>query len=146
MLNDCTPIEIGISIRYFGGDANDFRREIFQVSNTIFLYDLTPIPAVYCYLVSCAGKRGTCWPAMRTIAACCGCSKNAARDAIAALHRRGFIRKVETYRDERTNRSRQTNNTYHILDLPAYHSPPLQAMYREAPSYGGEIDKEYENK
>lgn len=122
-----------------------FGGRFFQVSNTIFLYGLTPIQlTAYCCLVSCAGQRGTCWPAMKTIAACCGCSKNAARDAIAVLHRRGFIRKVETYRDERSNRSRQANNTYHILDLPAYRSPPPQVTYREAPPYGGEIDKEYE--
>lgn len=81
----------------------------FKLSNAVFCYGLKPIKlAVYSYLVSCAGQREKCWPAMKTIAACCGCSKNAARDAVTELVKRGFIRKVETFKDESNGKTRQT--------------------------------------
>ena len=58
----------------------------YQMSNTIFCYDLKPIPlAVYSYLVCCAGQKDVCWPSMKTIALHCGCSENAARDAANLL-------------------------------------------------------------
>lgn len=48
----------------------------YQMSNTIFCYDLKPIPlAVYSYLVCCAGQKDVCWPSMKTIALHCGCSE-----------------------------------------------------------------------
>lgn len=79
----------------------------FQVSNMIFHYRLTPIQlAVYGYLVSCAGQKGKCWPAMKTIAACCGCSKDAARMAVDVLAKRGFIRKIPTYAEDTVGRTR----------------------------------------
>ena len=63
----------------------------YQMSNTIFCYDLKPIPlAVYSYLVCCAGQKDVCWPSMKTIALHCGCSENAARDAVSLLVERGF--------------------------------------------------------
>lgn len=112
----------------------------FQLSNTIFCYGLTPIQlAVYSYLTSCAGQKEKCWPAMKTIAACCGCSKNAARDAVSELDRRGFIRKAATYKDEQNGKARQTNNTYYILELPDLHPSRPQEVYREAPPDGGEM-------
>lgn len=115
----------------------------FQLSNTVFCYGLSPIQlAVYSYLVSCAGQKEKCWPAMKTIAASCSCSKNAARDAVAELDRRGFIRRVETYRDEPNGKTRQTNNTYYILELPDLKPAQPQAVYREGPSDGVEINKQ----
>ena len=67
----------------------------YQMSNTIFCYDLKPIPlAVYSYLVCCAGQKDVCWPSMKTIALHCGCSENAARDAVSLwqwLQRRGRL-------------------------------------------------------
>ena len=60
----------------------------YQMSNTIFCYDLKPIPlAVYSYLVCCAGQKDVCWPSMKTIALHCGCSENAARDAVSLYPR-----------------------------------------------------------
>ncbi len=110
----------------------------FKLSNAVFCYGLTPIQlAVYSYLVSCAGQKEKCWPAMKTIAACCSCSKNAARDGAAELAKRGFIRKVETYRDDPNCKTRQTNNTYYILELPEINQTKPQAVYRESPSGGG---------
>lgn len=104
----------------------------FQLSNTVFFYKLTPIQlTVYSYLVSCAGQSGKCWPSVKTIAACCNCSKNAARDAVNKLERRGFIRRVPTYVDDTLGRTRQTNNTYYILELPDFYQPRTQTVYRE---------------
>ena len=110
----------------------------YQIGNTVFCYGLTPIQiAVYSYLLSCAGQKGKCWPAMKTIAACCGCSKNAARDAVNELERRKFIRKTETFRDETNGKKRQVNNTYYILELPDNIRPPKkEPVYRETPVSG----------
>ena len=91
----------------------------FQMSNAIFCYDLTPIQlAVYSYLKCCAGQKEKCWPSMKRIAACCGCSENAAREAVKVLHERRFIKKVITYRESRNGKRHQANNTYYILELP----------------------------
>jgi len=91
----------------------------FQMSNAIFCYDLTPIQlAVYSYLKCCAGQKEKCWPGMKTIALYCGCSENAAREAIKVLHERRFIKKVTTYRESRNGKRHQANNTYFILELP----------------------------
>lgn len=116
----------------------------FQLSNAVFCYGLTPIQlTVYSYLLSCAGQKDKCWPAMKTIAACCGCSKNAARDAVAELDRRGFIRKIATYKNELNGKVRQTNNTYYILELPNLQPRP-QTEFREGPQGVGEMDKQDE--
>ena len=91
----------------------------FQMSNTIFCYDLTPIQfAVYSYLKCCAGQKEKCWPSMKTIAVCCGCSENAARDAVRVLHERRFIKKTVSFRESRNVKRHQSNNTYFILELP----------------------------
>ena len=123
---------------------NILNASYFKLSNTIFCYSLTPIQlSVYGYLVSCAGQKGKCWPSMRTIAAACGCSKNAARAAADELGRRGFLRKTATYREERDGRNRQTNNTYYILDLP--NLPPKPGpVYREGTLTGGEMNEQNE--
>ena len=96
----------------------------FQMSNAIFCYDLTPIQfAVYSYLKCCTGQKEKCWPSMKTIALCCGCSENAARNALKVLHERRFIRKATTFRESRNGKLHQANNTYYILELP-----PLKAV------------------
>ncbi|MBD5083845.1 MAG: helix-turn-helix domain-containing protein [Clostridiales bacterium] len=70
----------------------------FKLSNALFCYHLTPIQfTVYSFLVSSAGRKEKCWPSMKTIAASCGCSQNAAREAIGVLEQRGFIRRVKRY-------------------------------------------------
>ena len=100
----------------------------FQMPNNIFSYHLTPIQfAVYSYLVSCAGAKEMCWPSMQTIAANCNCSKNAARDAIRELERRGFVRRIASYQTRNNGQSRQTSNRYVILPLP---SPRRMAALR----------------
>ena len=102
----------------------------YQMSNAIFHYDLTPTEfMVYSYLVSCAGQKGVCWPSVHRIAVNCNCSENTIRKAIDALVKKRFIRRVATYEDWIGGHSRQTNNTYYILDLP-----PVKSSAATAPA------------
>ena len=102
----------------------------YQMSNAIFRYDLTPTEfMVYSYLISCAGQKGVCWPSIGKIAVNCNCSENTARKAIASLVKKRFIRRVATYVDWIDGHSRQTNNTYYILNLP-----PVQSATATAPA------------
>lgn len=106
----------------------------YQMSNVIFCYELNPVQlAVYSYLVCCAGNREKCYPSMKTIAACCGCSINTARKAVDVLDKQKFIRKVECYRTDNKGRNRQANNVYFILDLPQLpiRNTTSQAKYHE---------------
>ena len=76
----------------------------------------------YVYLVCCAGQKDVCWPSMKTIALHCGCSENAARDAVKLLTDREFIRKGKTSKSAKSGKWLQGNNHYYILpllDLPA---------------------------
>ena len=113
----------------------------FKLSNALFCYHLTPIQfTVYSFLVSSAGQKKVCWPSMKTIAANCGCSINAARDAIRVLEQMGFIRCVKRYRDLPNGSIRQTSNSYFILD-----PPPLSASRgRVTPEDGGEVHEQDE--
>ena len=107
----------------------------FRLSNALFCYQLTPIQfTVYSFLVSSAGQKKVCWPSMKTIAANCGCSVNAAREAIRVLEELGFIRCVKRYRDFPNGSVRQTSNSYFILD-----PPPSVARGRVTPGGGGEV-------
>ena len=91
----------------------------FKLSNAFFSYHLTPIQfTVYSFLVSSAGQKKVCWPSMKTIAINCGCSVNAAREAVRVLEQLGFIRCVKRYRDLPNGSVRQTSNSYFILDPP----------------------------
>ena len=104
--------------------------QFYQMSNAIFHYDLTPTEfMVYSYLVSCAGQKGVCWPSVHRIAVSCNCSENTVRNAIDALVKKRFIRRVSTYEDWPDGHSRQTNNTYYILNLP-----PVQSATATAPA------------
>ena len=99
----------------------------FKTSNNIFSYGLKPVQlAVYCYLLCRAGQRGHCWPSMKNIAQSVGCSVNTARNAIDALCRLEFIRKVDTFQTP------QQTIQQHIL-----HSRPPAA------TRGRERDRQY---
>ena len=115
--------------------------QFFKLSNALFCYHLTPIQfTVYSFLVSSAGQKGNCWPSMKTIAASCGCSVNAAREAIGVLEQRGFIRRVKRYQDRPNGSVRQTSNTYFILD-----APPLPISWgHPTPGDGGEVHEQDE--
>ncbi len=107
----------------------------FKLSNALFCYHLTPIQfTVYSFLVSSAGQKGKCWPSMRTIAASCRCSETAAREAIAALEQKGFIRRVKRYQDRPNGSVRQTSNAYYIQE-----QPPLPASWGRTPAGGGGV-------
>ena len=107
----------------------------FKLSNALFCYHLTPIQfVVYSFLVSSAGQKGKCWPSMKTIAASCGCSQNAAREAIAVLEQHEFIRRVERYQDRPNGSVRQTSNAYFILE------PPPLPISRGRPTSGDGAD------
>ncbi len=100
----------------------------YQMSNAIFYYDLTPVEfMVYNYLVCASGQKGVCWPSIGKIAVNCNCSENTARTAVTALVKKQFIRRVATYEDWIGGHSRQTNNTYYILDLPPVQSSAVPA-------------------
>ncbi len=108
----------------------------FQVDERVFDCRLKPIEfAVYCYLVSCAGSRGSCYPAMRTIAKKCSCSESAARSAIKTLTALGLISKEYGYRENRYGIRQQTSNLYHIKSIPLYYEKgePRYDWDRELP-------------
>lgn len=113
----------------------------FKLSNALFCYHLTPIQfTVYSFLVSSAGQKKNCWPSMKTIAANCYCSVNAAREAVRVLEQQGFIRRVTRYQDRPNGSVRQTSNAYFILD-----PPPLSiSRGHPAPIGGGEIHEQDE--
>ena len=116
-----------------------FGERFYQMTNAIFCYDLTPVEfVVYSYLVCCAGQKEKCWPSVHKIAVNCNCSENTARKAVASLTEKRFIRKTTTYEDWQGGRSRQTNNTYYILDLPPTHTAPSDPakVYRQAENTG----------
>ena len=93
----------------------------YQMDSRIFDRGLKPIAfSVYSYLVSCAGSRGSCFPAVRTIARKCRCSESAAREAVKQLEAMGLIRKDYSYRENRYGIRQQTSNTYSLLPLPDY--------------------------
>ena len=107
----------------------------FKLSNMLFCYHLTPIQfTVYSFLVSSAGQKEKCWPSMKTIAANCHCSETAAREAIAALEQKGFIRRVKRYQDQPNGSVRQTSNAYYIQE-----QPPLPVTRGHPPARGGGV-------
>ena len=55
--------------------------------------------AVYLYLSDRAGKDGTCFPAIRTIAKELSISVSTVKRAISDLERNGFIRKKQRWRE-----------------------------------------------
>lgn len=92
------------------------------MDNRIVDRGLKPIPfVVYCYLVSCAGSRGSCFPTVRTIAQKCHCSESAAREAVRQLTELGLIRKNYSCLENRCGIRQQTSNTYSVLPLPDYY-------------------------
>ena len=98
------------------------RERFYQVDERIFDQGLRPITfAVYSYLVSCAGRKRSCYPSVRTIAKKCSCSESAARKAVQELTDRGLIGKEYGYRENRYGVRQQTSNTYHIKPLPLYY-------------------------
>ena len=67
--------------------------------------------AVYQYLRDRAGKKGYCWPSIRTIAEDIGMSKSTVKRGIADLAKQGFIRVENRYREN----GGKTSNLYRMI-------------------------------
>jgi hypothetical protein len=90
----------------------------FRIDNDIFSLCLDPYEfQVYAYLVSCAGKKGECWPSTNTIARALGMSQSTVIGKIDSLVRRQLIDKEATTRRSASGKASVGNNRYHIHDV-----------------------------
>ena len=90
----------------------------FKIDNDIFSLRLDPYEfQVYAYLVSCAGKKGECWPSTNTIAQALGMSQSTVIGKIDSLVRRQLINKRTTTRRSDRSRISTANNHYHIRSV-----------------------------
>jgi len=90
----------------------------FKIDNDIFSLHLDPYEfQVYVYLVSCAGKKGECWPSTNTIARALGMSQSTVISKIESLVRRQLIDKRMTTRHSKSGRASTGNNHYHIRSV-----------------------------
>jgi len=72
---------------------------------------------VYAYLVSCAGKKGECWPSTNTIACALGMSQSTVIGKIDLLVRRQLIDKRTTTRQSKSGKVSTANSHYHIRSV-----------------------------
>ena len=87
----------------------------FKIDNDIFSLRLDSYEfQVYAYLVSCAGKKGECWPSTNTIARALGMSQSTVISKINSLVRRQLVDKRMTTRRSDHGRVSTANNHYHI--------------------------------
>ena len=90
----------------------------FKIDNDIFSLRLDPYEfLVYAYLVSCAGKKGECWPSTNTIARTLGMSQSTVIAKIDSLVRRQLIDKRTTTRQSKSGKASTGNNHYHIRSV-----------------------------
>ena len=90
----------------------------FKLDNDIFSLRLDPYEfQVYAYLVSCAGKKGECWPSTNTIARALGMNQGTVISKIESLVRRQLIDKRTTTRHSKSGRASTGNNHYHIRSV-----------------------------
>jgi predicted transcriptional regulator len=90
----------------------------FRIENDIFLLRLDPYEfQVYAYLVSCAGKKGECWPSTNTIARALGMSQSTVISKIDSLVRRQLIDREATTRHSKSGKVSTANNHYHIRSV-----------------------------
>ena len=104
---------------YYEKKLDELRKGgFFTVKNDIFAYEMDPYErCVYFYLLCLSAQSGCCYPAIKTIARCCGCSPNKARQAVQSLADRRFISVTRSYQIG-AHGNREANNWYYILDLP----------------------------
>jgi len=107
-----------------------------KLDNDIFSLRLDPYEfQVYAYLISCAGKKGECWPSTNTIAYTFGMSQSTVIGKIDWLVRRQLIDKRTTTRHSKNGKASTGNNHYHIRPFAAaqmaherflgvHHDPP----------------------
>jgi len=90
----------------------------FKLDNDIFSLRLDSYEfQVYAYLVSCAGKKGECWPSTNTIVRTLGMSQSTVISKIDSLVRRQLIDKRMTTRRSERGRVSTTNNYYHMRSV-----------------------------
>jgi len=90
----------------------------FRIDNDIFSLRLAPYEfQIYAYLVSCAGKKGECWPSTNTIARALGMSQSTVINKIDSLVRRQLIDKRTTTRHSKSGRASRGNNHYYIRSV-----------------------------
>jgi len=91
-----------------------------KIDNDIFSLRLEPYEfQLYAYLVSCAGKKGECWPSTNTIARALGMSQSTVICKIDSLVRRQLIDKRTTTRHSKSGKASTGNNHYHIRPFAA---------------------------
>ena len=94
------------------------RKNFFTIDNNIFNLKLDSYEfQIYCYLVSCAGKRGVCWPSYNTIARLLNISTNTVIKKIDSLVSKHLIEKENTTRKCRNGNTRTSNNRYYIMNF-----------------------------
>ena len=90
----------------------------FKLDNDIFSLRLDPYEfQVYAYLVSCAGKKGECWPSTNTIAKALGMSQSTVISKIDSLVQGQLIDKRSTTRRSDRGRVSTANNHYYIRSV-----------------------------
>lgn len=68
------------------------KKEFFMLPNHIFDMPLDVYTfKIYAYLVSCAGSRGECWPAMETMSKKLGMAMSTVQNRISLLEKRKLI-------------------------------------------------------
>ena len=106
----------------------------FKIDNDIFSLRLDPYEfQVYAYLVSCAGKKGECWPSTKTIARTLGMSQSTVIGKIESLVRRQLIDKRTTTRHSKTGKASMGNNHYYIRSV----AEAIMAHERFRGAHGG---------
>ena len=89
----------------------------FKLDNDIFSLRLDSYEfQTYAYLVSCAGKKGECWPwpSTNTIARTLGMSQSTVISKIESLVRKQLIDKRMTTRHSKNGKASTGNNHYFI--------------------------------
>ena len=90
----------------------------FKLDNDIFSLRLDPYEfQIYAYLVSCAGRKGECWPSTNTIARALGMSQSTVISKIESLVRRQLIDKGTTIRHSKSGKASTGNNHYYIRSV-----------------------------
>ena len=92
--------------------------KFFKAPNAIFVLGLDPYEvAVYCYLLSCAGAKGECWPSVGTIAHTLSISENTVMKRLELLIEKRLITKTATSHVTKSGKPRTSNNRYRILEI-----------------------------
>lgn len=104
--------------------------QFFQIDNNIFNLKLDPYEfQIYCYLVSCAGSKGECWPSVNTMARMLQLSPNTISKKIDSLIDKHFLEKMGTTSKNKNGKVRTSNNHYFLLPFAeawdhAFRFPP----------------------